>query len=408
MAMKTAGVALMMASALFLSGCGAAAAGGGGPTTSAQTGPIKIGVVTSQSGPLSDYGQQEIRGLKLGIAYATHGTYKVNGRPIKLLVRDDSGSPSQGATMMKNLILNNHVAMIQGPADSAVAIPMEQLAGKYKVPLIIDPAADDDLTSTYLNPYVFRTAADTYMYAAAFADYLKTHGGAAGQTFYQFAPDYSFGTSSVKDWARALTNAGATNKGVLYAPVTTTDFSSYIDKILAQKPLPKELVVTWAGVGAIELFKQMQQAGLYQKMKVIGAIGGYNGLKALGHAANGFVGVTDYYHTLAHTPANRYLVKHYEAQYGAPPDLFSGTSFAAGQAIVQALAKARSTNAQALTHALAGMTIQAPKGTEVIGKTTHQATQPMYVVKLVWSRQAGYAVPQDIMTVPNLAGQPGQ
>ena len=408
MGIKVPAAPLILAGTFFLAGCGAATASTGSSPPNTASGPIKIGVVTSESGPLSDYGQQEIRGLKLGILYATQGTDKVDGRPIQLLIRDDGGSPSQGSTMMKDLILNDHVVMVQGPAYSAVAIPMEQVAAQYKVPLVIDPAADDDLMTTYLNPYVFRTAADTYMYAAAYADYLKSHGGASGQTFYQFAPNYSFGTSSVKDWATALTDAGAKNLGVLYAPETTTDFSSYIDKILALNPLPKELVVTWAGVGAVDLFKQMEQAGLYQKMKVIGAIGGYNGLKALGRAANGFIGVTDYYYSLASGTANSYLVKHYQAKYGEPPDLFSGTSFAAGQAMVQALSKAGSTKASALIRALSGMTIQAPKGTETIGQSSHQATQPMYVVKLVWNSSAGYAVPQDIMTVPNLAGQPGQ
>jgi branched-chain amino acid transport system substrate-binding protein len=376
-----------------------AVAGAASPTA-AVSGVINIGVVTSESGPLADYGQQEIRGLKIGVAYATHGTDTVDGRRIALLIRDDAGDPAQGAQQMRTLILQDRVAMVQGPADSAVAIPMEQLAGAYKVPLIIDPAADDDLTTTYLNPYVFRTAADTYMYAAAYAAYLKTHGGEAHQTFYQFAPDYAFGTSSVKDWARALTAAGAINRGVLYAPITTTDFSSYIDKILALRPLPKQLVVTWAGVGAITLFQQMEQAGLYQKMQVIGAIGGYNGLRALGRAANGFVGVVDYYYTLPHTAANAYLIKQYEALYHEPPDLFAGTAFAAGQAIVAALAHANSTDAAALVQALRGMTIHAPKGIEYIRPRDHQALQPMYVVKLIWNAKAGYAVPHLLMTVP--------
>lgn len=362
--------------------------------------PINIGVVTSVSGALADYGQQELRGLKLGIAYATHGTDMVDGHRINLIVRDDASDPATGEQAMKNLILSNHVAMVQGPADSAVAIPMEQLAGEYKVPLIVDPAADDDLTTTYLNPYVFRTAVNTYMYAKAYASYLNSHGGAKGVTFYQFAPNYVFGTSSVKDWAAALSSAGATNKGVTYAPITTTDFTSYIDHILSMKPMPKELVVTWAGVGAMTLFQQMEQAGLYTKMNVIGAIGGYNGLMALGKADNGFIGVTDYYYTIPHNAANTYLTSHYEDLYSNPPDLFAGTSFAAGQAIVQALAKAKSTNAQAITKALSGMTIDGPKGQIYIRPQDHQAIQPMYVVKLVWNQGIGYAAPTLIETVP--------
>ncbi len=396
-------IAVPAVSALLLaSGCGSAVS----TQSQAPKGPIDIGVVTSISGPLQDYGQQEVRGLKLGVAYATHGTNKVDGRKINLIFRDSKGDPATGEAAMKDLILNDHVAMVQGPADSAVAIPMEQLAGQYKVPLVIDPAADDDLTTTYLNPYVFRTAANTYMYAASYAAYLQQHGGASGVTFYQFAPNYVFGTSSVKDWAAALTNAGATNAGVTYAPITATDFTSYIDHILSLKPLPKELVVTWAGVGAIALFQQMAQAGLYSKMTVIGAIGGYNGLTALGKSDNGFVGVTDYYYTLAHNAANKYLVAQYEKAYKAPPDLFSGTSFAAGQAIVQALQKAGDTKASDLTKALTGMTIDGPKGPITIRSTDHQALQPMYVVKLVWNQTAGYAVPTLIETVSAQASAP--
>lgn len=380
--------------ALVVSTFGFAAAG---QATAAS--PINIGVVTSISGPLADYGQQELRGLKLGIAYATHGTNRVDGRPINLIIRDDAGSPATGELAMRALILQDHVAMVQGPADSAVAIPMEQLAGEYKVPLVIDPAADDDLTTTYLNPYVFRTAVNTYMYAKSFAAYLDAHGGAKGVTFYQIAPNYVFGTSSVKDWAAALSSAGAINKGVTYAPITTTDFTSYIDHILSLNPLPKELVVTWAGVGALTLFKQMAQAGLYGKMNVIGAIGGYNGLMALGKTDNGYIGVTDYYYTIPHNAANTYLTQHYEQDYSNPPDLFAGTSFAAGQAIVQALAKVRGTNAQALSRALSGMTINGPKGPIYIRPRDHQAIQPMYVVKLVWNPGIGYAAPTLMETV---------
>jgi branched-chain amino acid transport system substrate-binding protein len=372
----------------------------GGWAAAASPSPINIGVVTSETGPLADYGLQEIRGFEIGLAYATHGTDTVNGHPIHVIIRDDKGDPATGLQAARDLILSDHVAMLQGAASSAVAIPLEQVAAQYHVPLVIDPAADDDLTTTYLNPYVFRTAVNTYMYAAAYAAYLKHHGSVKGVRFYQFAPQYSFGVSSVKDWAAALQAAGATNEGVLYAPITTTDFSSYIDHILSLNPRPQILVVTWAGVGAITLFQQMAQSELFQKMRVLGAVGSTDGLKALRQAANGFVGVIDYYYAIPHNPANRYLVSAYEAKYHTPPDLFSGTAFAAAQAMVQALQKAHGTSPSALTKALTGMTIDGPKGPITIRPADHQALQPMYVVRLVWNAKLGYAVPTLIETIP--------
>ena len=40
--------------------------------------------MTTQSGPLDYYGTMQVRGLKLGIDYATSGTQQVAGRPISL------------------------------------------------------------------------------------------------------------------------------------------------------------------------------------------------------------------------------------------------------------------------------------------------------------------------------------
>ncbi|NIV28976.1 MAG: ABC transporter substrate-binding protein, partial [Anaerolineae bacterium] len=58
--------------------------------------PIKIGVVTTKSGALDYYGTMQVRGLELGIEYATHGAMTVAGHPIELLVEDDAGDPTTG------------------------------------------------------------------------------------------------------------------------------------------------------------------------------------------------------------------------------------------------------------------------------------------------------------------------
>lgn len=83
---KASLVSLVMATMLVTTACGGASqsASNGSGDNGSSTGPIKIGVITSKSGPVESYGTQEINGLKLGIEYATGGTNKVEGRDIQL------------------------------------------------------------------------------------------------------------------------------------------------------------------------------------------------------------------------------------------------------------------------------------------------------------------------------------
>ena len=81
---------IILAAALFAAGCSSpqeAAA----PQVGA---PVKVGLVYSQSGALASYGKQYIEGFKAGLAKATGGTNKVNGRAIEITEADDAGDAS--------------------------------------------------------------------------------------------------------------------------------------------------------------------------------------------------------------------------------------------------------------------------------------------------------------------------
>jgi len=391
-----AGILAAVVLAVSVTGCGSGQQAAGG----IPAGPVKIGVINSFSGPLQNYAEQEWRGLQLGLKYATNGSMAVDGHPIDLIKGNDNGSPSTGVQEAKKLILDDQVALLTGPSDSSVAAALIPLAKQYQKVLVVDPAADDAITGKEFNQYVFRTAVNSSQYTAAFA----AAGGAmldlvkAG--FYQFAPDYSYGQSAVAAWKAALVKVGGNDLGQTMAPLKTTDFTPYLQHILSLNPLPKVLVVTWAGVGALTLLKQMQDLGMYNKMTVIGVIDSSQSvLKALGKSANGYQGVTDYYYALPDNPVNGWFVKNYEAQYNAPPDLFSATGFQAGQLIVQGIEKAGSLDSAKLISAMSGATFQSPKGTVKIRAADHQALQDMFVVKLVWDPKVGYCVPTLIKDV---------
>lgn len=378
----------MLAVALVVvlaAGCGGKA--GGGKQATGQE-PVKIGVVTSQSGPLESYGTQELRGLKLGIAYATNGTNEVLGRKIDLLVEDDAGDPGKGVQAARKLIEQDKVDVLQGCASSGVALAVEQVAAQYKKIFVVDPAAADSITGKDLNRYTFRTGSSVSQDALAGGKYAVEH---LGKKCYQLAPDYSWGKESAAAWKKAIVAAGGTELGEEYAPLNTTDFTPYLQKAIEMKP--GVLVVSWAGAGAVKLFEQIKDQGLYNKMKITCGVGDLASLKAMGDAALGFTGMVKYFYTLPKNSVNDWLVKEHEKEYGSSPDLFTAGGFAAGQAIVAAIKQAGGTDTEKMIAALEGMSFESPKGAMTIRKEDHQALQPMYIVKLEKNAALGFPAP---------------
>lgn len=368
-------------------GSGAGEADGGGTE---QQPPLKIGVLTDQSGALKNYGLQQVRGLELGLEYATDGTMTVLGRKIELVVEDDASDPEQGVQKVRKLLEQDQVDILQGTASSGVAqaiIPEVERAQKI---LVVDPAAATEITGANCSRYVFRTGRNVAQDALTGAAYLVKEGRSR---FMNLAPDYAFGHSSADAWSAVIEGAGGEVIDNVFAPLDTRDFTPYLQRILQAEP--DGVVVTWAGAGAVTLFQQIAEMGLYDKMLVFTGIGDIPSLKATGDAGVGLVGINTYFHLLPDNEINDWLVERHQEKYGEPPDLFTAGGMAAGIAIVRALEEAGSTEPEALIEALESMSFQGPKGTYTIRAEDHQALQPMYVVRL--ERMEGYDYPVPVL-----------
>ncbi len=366
-------LSLLLVTVVLVAAC---TAGSKAPDKAKQ--PIKIGVATSRSGPLEYYGTMEIRGLELGIDYATGGTREVLGRKIEILVEDDTGDPGVGVQKARKLLESDQVDILQGSASSGVALAIQKLAPQYKKVFVVEPAAADSITGQNFNRYTFRTGSNVSQDALAGGKYVARQ---LGKTFVHLAPDYAWGRESAAAWKRALEGEGGKVIAEEFAPLNTTDFTPYLEKVVAARP--EVLVVSWAGSGAVKLFEQIREQGLYKKMKVTTGFGDSRSLQAMGDTAVGLVGVSKYAYTLPKNQVNDWLIKTHQEKYQEPPDIFTAGGFAAGVAIVEGLKKAGSTEAEALIQAMEGMSFETPKGTMTFRREDHQALQPMYVAEMV-------------------------
>jgi ABC-type branched-subunit amino acid transport system ATPase component/ABC-type branched-subunit amino acid transport system substrate-binding protein len=359
--------------------------------------PIKVGVLTTQTGPLDYYGTMQLRGLKLGIEYATGGSNQVADRPIELIIEDDAGDPTTAGRKARELIEQQDVDILQGCVSSAATMVVAGIAEEYRRVLLVEPAAADSITGEHFNRYVFRTAASVSQDAAAGGQYAVDH---LGKTFCFLAPDYIFGRQSSAAWRRVIEEHGGQTLEDVLVPADTVDFRPHLRKVMDSGA--QVLVQSWAGAGYRELFAQMREIGIFERMRVTGGLGDREARHALGLDAVGMVGICKYSCTLPDSSINAWLTEQHNARYGEAPDLFTGGGFAAGLAIVEGLKRTGGNpQAAALIPVMEGMSFQGPKGTYTFRKEDHQALQPMYVVEMVPDPdpEHRWAVPQLVQEV---------
>lgn len=359
------------------------------PKAEAPKDPIKIAVVTSRSGALEAWGTHELRGLEIGLEYATDGKMEVNGRKIELKVYDDQGLPDVGKAMAEQAITEYKADIIQGTVSSTVATAILPVINQYQKIFMIEPAASDTLTGPDFSKYIFRTGQSTSQDALA---------GAVGATklgkkILQLAQDNTFGKSSAGAWEAIEKANGATVEN-LFIPQDTTDFTPYFQQILAKQP--EVLVVHWAGANGTQLFQQAGEQKVYEKVKVTGGIADFAAMKTMGPKAAGMTGMVKYFHTLPKTAANDFLVKRHKEKFnGELPDLFTGGGMTAGIAIVEGLKKTGGDpSADKLIAALEGMTFQGVKGEYTFRPEDHQALQPTYIVQLAMNPGFEFPTPK--------------
>ncbi|MGB9775598.1 MAG: substrate-binding domain-containing protein [Anaerolineae bacterium] len=348
--------------------------------------PLKIGLLTDNSGPLAIYGPMLERGFELGLEYATNGTMEVAGRPIQVIIKDTASDPEKAVSLARELIEAEGVHLLVGAPSSGATMAVQQVAMENKIILIAEPAAATDITGKNFNPYTFRTSRTNYQDAIVMGQGLL----GLGKTFVQIAPDYAFGWGSACGFYTVVKAGGGTfpindtpeGCGAVFIPFDTTDFTPYLQQVLDSGA--EVLIITWAGAGFVPLFKQMQELGVFDEM-IVGTGIGDNQTLAAGYAdAIGSTGIVVYHYTLPKNPVNDWLVQHHKEKYGTPPDLFTAGGMAAAIMVVEGLKR---TNGDASADALIkvyedNFSFDGPNGKYIIRPYDHVCLFPLFYVRL--------------------------
>jgi branched-chain amino acid transport system substrate-binding protein len=357
--------------------------------------PIKVGLITDVSGSLAIYGAHILRSFMLGMEYATgapgtagpvfnfaetqENTFTLDGCEIIVYVADDQSTPDTTATIAREMIEVKGVQVLIGTVSSGATATLQGIAAENEIPLIVAPAAANDITGVNFNEYTFRTSRNNYQDAINECAYLTQQ----YTSFVQIAPDYAFGRGSAAAFRDACTLTGATFvMDDIFAPLDTTDFTPYMEQIAGSGA--ESYIVTWAGGGFVPLMQAATDQGVTETM-ALGATFIDNVLMPIwyGSAVGSTSGIL-YHYSAPDNVINDFLTTEDKARYGFMPDLFDADGMNAAILLVEAIkATNGDTTAAAMIAAMEGMTFEGPKGTVYIRPEDHVAIQDMYILTLL-------------------------
>ncbi|MFC7272971.1 substrate-binding domain-containing protein [Paractinoplanes rhizophilus] len=354
--------AAALAAILVVAGCGSPqqAAGGDGD------GPLRVGIVYSQTGPLASYGQQYAEGFKAGLAYATHDTGKIGDRTVEVTYADDAGDPAKAVAAAKDLIGKGY-KVLGGSTASGVATQVAPLAATNKVLFVSGPAATDALTG--LNKYTFRSGRQSYQDVQTAKAYLGD-----GKKVLVFAPDSAFGKSNVEA-VKAVIGTAATVDSIA-VPATATDFTPFASQ--AKAAAADLLFVAWAGTTASAMWQALDQQGVLASTTVVTGLDIRATWPTFGAGATRLHLLAHYFDGATDNPAEQALAK---AVPGGKTDLFHPDGFAAAQMMVHAL-EASGDDVDKMVGALEGYSFDSVKGKLTVRAEDHALLQPMFQAKL--------------------------
>jgi branched-chain amino acid transport system substrate-binding protein len=358
-------VSIAALAAVAVSACGSPDKAASGSAS----GPINVGIVYSQTGPLASYGQEYVDGFKAGLAYATNGTNKVNGHALNITYADDAGDPATAVSAAKGLIGKGY-KVLAGSTSSGVALQVAPLAAQNKVLFVSGPAAADAITG--INKYTFRSGRQSYQDVLTAQSFV---GAPSGKKVVVFAQDSAFGQANVAAVKAVIGKAGATVTNIA-VPASAKDFTPFAQQ--AKNAKADLLFVAWAGADAPAMWQALDQQGVLSSTTVVTGLDIRASWPTLGAAGAKVNFLAHYFDGATDNPAEQALKK---AVPGGVTDLFEPDGFAAAQMIVHALSAAPD-DVDAMVKALEGYQFDSVLGSLTVRADDHALLQPLFQARL--------------------------
>lgn len=370
--------------------------------------PLRVGVISSRSGPFAVLGEQGDDGDILA-AEEINKNGGILGRKLELVFADDTSQASETSRVFRELAAKG-VSVILGNTDNGDAATA--LAKELKIPYIAAALGySRDLTEEKGHRYFFRLIANARAYYGPFAERVAQDKHTRWCTIgldISYAHDM---TPNVLKYLKAQNPATTVVDGCqFWVPVETTDFSPYITAILGKQP-DALLFGGVVGPALIGFINQANSFGLFKAIPsvhpALGWPGNNEGLREEDIPGNIVTAGDFIYPPPADRPSAKAFVDTYKARWGALPWSEALRSYVAVKFVKAAFEKAGRIDREAFVDAAEGLTVDDPvQGPITVRPFDHQATVSVWVGRLSWDAKDGRPGLADAQFVPSAAYLP--
>lgn len=246
----------LAASALVLTtGC----SGAGSSDQSGGDGPIKVGSILDETGPLNIYGAAMVDATELAIQ-DINDNGGVLGRDLELVSYDAQSDNAKYTQYANQAAQRDQVAVLMGGITSASREAIRPVADRTDTLYFYNEQYEGGVC----DKNTFNTGVVPSQQLAALIPYAAEN---FGKRMYVVAADYNYGQISAQ-WVEKYANeAGAEVVNTEFIPLESSEFGSVINGIQAAKP---DVVVSLlVGGNHIAFYRQFSSAGLSDSMKIV-------------------------------------------------------------------------------------------------------------------------------------------
>src|SRR5690242_3598510 len=302
----------------LLAGCAVAAfAAIAVAPSAAQQKTIKIGFVSTFSGPVAAIGNDMRNSFELGL---DHLGRKLGGMPVEVIYEDDTIKPEVGKQKTDKLIESDKVDFVVGYIWSNVLLASLKPLVDSKTMTIITNAGASQLAGELCSPYVFSTSWNNDQTPQAMGLYMNQKGI---KKAFLIGPNYAAGRDM-------LAGLRMTYQGEIAGQEMTRwpdqlDFSAELSKARAAQP--GAIFAFYPGGAGVQFVTQYAQSGLKGQIPLytVFTIDDLS-VPRLKDLAVGVPGAQEWVNDLPN-PTNQKYVADYKAKHNASPSFYGAQTY---------------------------------------------------------------------------------
>ncbi|MFC3110557.1 ABC transporter substrate-binding protein [Undibacterium arcticum] len=278
---------------------------------------VKVGMVTTLSGPGASLGVDIRDGFNLGLKHLGN---KFGNLPVEVISGDDQQNPDAAKQLVDKMLKKDKVDLMTGIVFSNLMLAVGPTIFNSKTYYVSANAGPSQYAGEQCNPYFFNVAWQNDNLHEAVG---KTVNDKGFKNVALVAPNYPAGKDALTGFKRYY-KGHVTDE--IYTKLGQLDYATELAQIRAQKP--DALYIFLPGGMGINFIKQFVDAGLSKNIQLFGP--GFSAdedvIKAVGAPMLGMFNSSQWGHDMDN-PQNKRFVADFLKDYGRLPSLYASQGY---------------------------------------------------------------------------------